>query len=164
MTYAFKIGLLTLLEWVFLVALWMAFVSQAKKTELLVGMAAATIGTVADAVVKKEGFAAFSPKPQWLALIFLEPWYGLDGTWATLKAFAKKLVGKKSEAQFKVDAYDATGDDPESAAKRALAIAYMTIPPNFIIVGIDEKKGQVLIHQVEPTPAPLIAKKLGIRE
>jgi hypothetical protein len=159
-----RIGLMAGVEFVFLLLLWEAFVSNGSKAELLVGSIAAAIGAVADAVVKSGGLAKFKPKASWLALIFWEPWYAIDGTWATLKAVAKKLAGMKSEAQFKVSGFDATGDSAQAAAKRALAIAYMTIPPNFIIVGIDREKGQVLIHQVEPTPTPLIAKKLGIGE
>lgn len=163
MSRVLKLAVVTAIEWLFLVTLWMLFVSQWKKGELLIGILVAGIGAFADALAKKESFAKFKPKLSWLVLIFWEPWYAIDGTWATLKAIAKKLMGKKSEAQFKVAGFDAPGDDAQSAAKRALAIAYMTIPPNFIIVGIDEKKGQVLIHQVEPTPTPLIAKKLGIQ-
>ncbi len=157
-----KIGMLTALEWLLLLALWMGFVSQWSKAEFLFGILFATVGAIADAVVKKEGLAKFKPKLSWLVLIFWEPWYAIDGTSATLKAIGRKLMGKKSEAQFKVDSFDAPGDDPRSSAKRALAIAYMTIPPNFIIVGIDNEKRQVLIHQVEPTSTPLIAQKLGI--
>jgi multisubunit Na+/H+ antiporter MnhE subunit len=164
MCRALKIGVLTLVEWAFLLALWMCFVSQIRKDELLVGVAAAAIGVVADAVVKAEGFAKFSPKASWLALIAWEPWYALDGTWATLKAIARNLAGLKSQAQFKVASFDAGCDDAQSAAKRALAVTYMTIPPNFIVVGIDRQHKQVLIHQVEPTPNPLIAQRLGIHE
>ncbi len=151
------------IEWALLLGLWMAFVSNPKKDELLIGVAVALIGAVADAVVKKEGFAKFKPKFSWLMLIWWEPWYSITGTWSTLKAVAEKLMAKPSKAQFKAAKYDTTGEDDESAAKRALAVAYMTIPPNFIIVGIDKEKGEVLIHQVEPTPVPLITKKLGIQ-
>src|SRR5579884_77126 len=117
MERALKLGLLTAFEWIVLLVLWMAFVSQWKMSEFLFGVLFATIGAVADAVVKKEGLAKFKPKLKWLLLIFWEPWYALDGTWATLKAIAKKLAGKKSEAQFKVDSFDAPGLDAESAAK-----------------------------------------------
>jgi hypothetical protein len=59
--------------------------------------------------------------------------------------------------------FDSGGDDPESAARRALAIMYTTIPPNFVVVGIDRKKNLMLVHQVSPTPTPLIAKRLGAK-
>lgn len=150
------------IEWLLLLGLWMAFVSQVTKDELLVGVATAAIGAVGDAIVKEKKFAKFKPKLSWLLLICWEPWYAIDGTWSTLKAIAEKLMGKPSKARFKAAKYDANGEDAQSAAKRALAVAYMTIPPNFIIVGIDRDKGEVLIHQVEPTNVPLIARKLGI--
>ncbi len=159
-----KIGLLTFAEFLVLFGLWMAFVSNPKLSELWVGLVVAAIGAVADAIVKKEGLARFNPKLSWVLLIFWEPWYTLTGTWAVLKALVRTALGKKSEAQFTVKGYDYGGQDARSSAKRTLATTYMTIPPNFIIVGIDRRKQQVLVHQVEPTSTPLIAKKLGVHE
>ena len=75
-----KIGALATMEYVYLVVLWMLFVSNPKRGELYAALAAALIGTVADWVVKVQDFATFRPKLKQLALIFWEPWYALDGT------------------------------------------------------------------------------------
>ncbi|HVZ16121.1 MAG TPA: Na+/H+ antiporter subunit E [Terriglobales bacterium] len=163
MPRALKIGLSSGIIWLILLVLWFLFVSQWKKDELLVGVVVAATAALANMVVEAQGFARFRPKLSWLMLIWWQPWYAIDGTWATLKAMAEKLMGKKSKAQFKVAGYEANCNDARSAAKRALAVAYLTIPPNSIIVGIDRDKGQVLIHEMQPAPIPLIAKKLGIQ-
>jgi multisubunit Na+/H+ antiporter MnhE subunit len=151
-------------EYVYLFMLWMLCVSKIDRLEIILGLVAAAIGTAADQVVKQIDPGRFRWKVKQTLLIFWEPWYAIDGTAAIFKAFARKLLGKRSEAQFKAVALDAGGDDPESQARRALMIAYMTIPPNFIIIGIDCKRNKMLVHQVSPTPTPLIAKKLGARE
>ena len=151
-------------EFFLLLGLWMVFVSMPKVDELLVGIGAALIAAFADGVVKAERFASFYPHLKSIVLVFWEPWYALDGTAAIFAALAKHLMGKKSEAQLRAVPFDSGGDDPESAARRALAIMYTTIPPNFVVVGIDRKRDLMLVHQVSPTPTPLIAKRLGAKE
>ena len=149
------------IEFLFLLGLWMLFVSQMQRAELIAGICAAGLGALGDGIVKSKRLAKFRPKPQWLWLFSWEPWYVLDGSAAILWALVKRLLGKKSEAQFRVVPFRAGGDDSESAARRALAITMTTIPPNFIVVGIDTDKNFMLVHQVSPTGTPLITKKLG---
>lgn len=161
---AAKTGGLVLLEYGYLVLLWMLFVSMAKRGELYAGLAIALIGTAADWVVKAQDFAKFRPNFSQLALVTWEPWYALTGTAAILKALWQKLAGKPSEAQFKAVPMDAGGDDAESAARRALIVAYTTISPNTIVIGIDRDKKKMLLHEISPAPTPLIAKKLGAGE
>ena len=151
-------------EFFLLLGLWMIFVSMSKLDELLVGIGAALIAAFADGVVKAKKFAIFYPHLKSTVLVFWEPWYALTGTAAIFAALAKHLMGKKSEAQLRAVPFDSGGDDPESAARRALAIMYTTIPPNFVVVGIDRKKDLMLVHQVSPTPTPLIAKRLGAKQ
>lgn len=153
-----------LVEFLYLVLLWMFFVSMTRRAELYAGLAAALIGAVADWVVKAQDFAKFRPRWSQLALICWEPWYALTGTAAILKALARKLLGKPSEAQFRAVKIDAGGDDAESAARRALMVAYMTMTPNSIVIGIDRDTRRMLIHQLSPTGTPMIARALGARE
>jgi multisubunit Na+/H+ antiporter MnhE subunit len=144
--------------------LWMLFVSQVQKGEIVAGLAAAFIATVANAVLKAQDYAKFRPKLKWLLLMTWEVWYLISGTWAILVALARHIAGKPSEAQFKVVKFKAGGNDPESWARRTLVTAYATIPPNFIVVGIDVEKNLMLVHQVAPTGTPEIAKRLGAEE
>jgi multisubunit Na+/H+ antiporter MnhE subunit len=154
----------SVIEYAFLFALWMLFVSMIKPQEMIAGAVAAFIAVVADATIKTIGFAKFKPRAEWLPLIFWEAWYALDGTWAILVALFKHIFGKESEAEFVAVPVKAGGDDPESWARRTLLTAYLTIPPNFIVLGIDIEQQRLLVHQVSPTPVPLIAKKFGAKE
>lgn len=156
--------LLSGVEWILLLGLWMLFVSQWKKDEFLIGIAVAFVGAVADAIVKSEGFGKFSPRPTWVLLIFWTPYYIAKGVWATLKAFCAELFGYSPQSQFIAKPYKpGKSADATSSAKRALATAYLTIPPNSIVVGIDSEHEQVLIHQIMPEPVSLMAQKLGVQ-
>jgi len=102
---------------------------------------------------------------RWLVLGLWEPWYALSGTAAILKALVRQLLGRsRSEAQFRAVRYDYGGEDEGSCAKRARFVAYMTMVPNFIVVGIDHKSHLALIHQVSPTETPRIGRLLGAEE
>lgn len=149
------------IEFLFLLGLWMLFVSSMQLAEFAAGIAAAALGAVADGLVKSQRLAQFRPRLKWLWLFAWEPWYALTGTAAIFRALARRLAGKKSEAQFRVVPFRAGGDDSEAAARRSLAITLTTIPPNFIVVGIDKQRNFMLVHQVSPTGTPLITKKLG---
>lgn len=154
----------TAVEFALLFLLWMLFVSQIKRAEVYVGIAVALVGALADQLVKHEDAISFRPRLSQALLIFSEPYYAITGSAALLKALWRKFTGKPSEAQFRAIAYDAGGDDPQSQARRCLTVAYLTIPPNSIIVAIDRERGQMLVHQISPTPTPLIARKLGALE
>lgn len=151
-------------EFAVLWAVWMAFVSNPKKAEIAAGAGAALIAAVADAVVKERKLVSFAPHLGSLSLIFLEPWYAITGTWSILVALVKRIFGQESEAEMKAIDFDAGGDDEDSATRRALAITYFTMPPNFVVIGIDRKKRKLLVHQVSPTGVSFIAKKLGAHE
>jgi multisubunit Na+/H+ antiporter MnhE subunit len=150
-------------EFVFLLGLWMLFVSNTHASEAVAGIFAAAIAAFADAVVKERKLVGFFPNLRWLSLIFWQPWYAIDGTWAIFVALFKRLIGKESDAIFRAVKFDLGGEDDESETRRALAIAYMTMPPNFVVIGFEREKGLLFVHQVSPTPTPLIAKKLGAK-
>jgi len=150
-------------EWIILFGLWMLFVSMTKRQEIIGGIIAALIAAVADATIKSTEFAKFKPRLEWLPLIFWEAWYALEGTWQIIVALVKHLAGKKSEAQLVSVPMITGGDDAESWARRTLMIAYMTIPPTSIVLGIDHEKGCMLVHEVSPTGVPLIAQRLGAK-
>jgi multisubunit Na+/H+ antiporter MnhE subunit len=159
-----RVLLIGSLESAFLFLLWMLFVSQLRWHEACLGIAAAVLGSIADARLKAQHFTPFKPRLRWLTLVLWEPWYALTGTAAVLKALVRHLLGRRSEAQFRAVRYDYGGDDEVSSAKRALFVAYMTIVPNFIVVGIDNKTHLALIHQVSPTDTPKMGRLLGAEE
>lgn len=151
-------------EFVYLFALWLLFVSKIERAEMYTGLAVALVGTLADQIVKQQDVISFRPRLKQLVLAIMEPYYVITGTASVFKALARRLAGLRSEAQFRAVGYDAGGDDGTSQARRALTVAYLTIPPASIVVGIDREDDQMLIHLISPAPTPIIAKKLGALE
>jgi multisubunit Na+/H+ antiporter MnhE subunit len=158
-----KYAIAFLATWAVFTGLWFLYTSTLEFWELIAGLAAAMLATIAAAVVWGEAFERFSPRPAWLLYFLTEPWYAIEGSWALLRALLRRVLGKKSEAHFKVVSLDAGGDDYESRARRALITVLTTIPPNFVVIGIDRARGLMLIHQVSPTGTPWVAKQLGAK-
>ncbi len=150
-----------LVEFAFLMLLWILFTTSTKTTEVLIGLPAAALAAFADGVIKSHESTRFRPRWSWVLLILWEPWYLLTGTAQILAALTRQMLGHRTEAQFKLVRFNPGNDDEESHALRALATLYMTIPPNFVVIGIDRVKRYMLVHQVLSTPTPEMAKRLG---
>ena len=149
------------IEFLFLLGLWMLLVSSTQLAEFSAGIGAAALGAVGDGLVKSKHFAKFRPRLKWLWLFAWEPWYVLTGSAAIFRALARRLAGKKSEAQFRIVPFRAGGDDRESAARRALAITTISISPETIVIGVDRERNFMLLHQIAPAATPEIARRLG---
>ena len=87
-------------------------------------------------------------------------WNGGDLRRFVRSSFSQEKIG----SLFRTVRFDAGGDDdPASAARRVLAIFITTTPPNFIVIGIDRRRNQMLVHQVRPTGIPKGTEILGGR-
>lgn len=151
------------IEFLFLFGLWMLFVSQWRRAEVVAGVCAAALGAVAEGIVKARRLAKFRPRPRWLALFLWEPWYVLTGSAAVMRALARRLTGKKSEAQFRMVPFRAGDTDSKSEARRAIAITATSVSPDTIVVGIDHERGLLLLHRIAPGATPKIARRLGAK-
>ena len=56
-----------------------------------------------------------------------------------------------------------TDDDPETRARRAVAVGFGSIAPNTVVAGVDHDAGLLLVHQLEPTRKPSDIDPLGLR-
>jgi hypothetical protein len=51
-------------------------------------------------------------------------------------------------------------DDPRAAARRALAVAYVTATPRAVVLGFDAERGTVSYHLLAPGPVPSVLERL----
>lgn len=163
MSERLKLALLSCVEYVYLVVLWMLFVAKLDMTECKVGLVVALVGTVADAIVKAEGLGHFRPRVRLMLLSFLEPWYVLKAMWIVVKCFPAALR-PGNDGYLKAVQFDHGEKDVESATRRALAIMLLTIPPDTVVIGIDGRSGKMLLHEMERQEPSLLARELGVQE
>ena len=151
-----------LFYWIISFCLWLLFVNTTKIHELWMGAIASIFCATAAETVRHQPFAGFRPRLWWLIQAWREPWYIVEGCAAILWAFFKHFFHPEPSILREV-VFDAGGSDPRSAARRALAITYTTIPPNFVVLSIDLDKNIMLVHQVSKTETPTMTCNLGAK-
>lgn len=154
---------IALVEFVFLLGLWMLFVCLLHWNEVEAGVVAAAIGAVADAMVKATGFAVFRPRLSHVLLIFRLPAQIISNTVRVFAELFRRMFGGESRASLQLVGFDNGGDEEDAAARRALAICYTTIPANSIVVGIDAEGDFLLLHSLFPEPVSPVTRQLGAR-
>jgi len=151
-----------LFYWAASFGIWLLLVNTTKAHELWMAAIAATFAATAAEIVRAQRLAPFRPKLSWLAEAWREPWYIVEGCASIFYAFIKHFFRPEPSVLRNV-VFDPGGDDPASAARRALAVAFTTMPPNFVVLGIDIEHRVMLVHQVSESETPTMTRKLGAR-
>ena len=148
--------------WAASFCLWLLFVDTTRVHELWVAAAASFVAASGAEIVRAQPFADFRPRLAWLLQAWREPLYILQGCalifWVLIKHFLRPEASVLREVVF-----EPGGSDAASAARRALAITYTTVPPNFLVLGIDFDQRVMLVHQVSETETPAMTRNLGAR-
>jgi multisubunit Na+/H+ antiporter MnhE subunit len=156
-----KLALFAAVYFVSMMGLWVLYTSTVRFWELIFGGGAAILATIAAAVVEEQRFAQFAPDPKWLLYFITLPWSVLRDTALVYRAAVKYALNQKSDGYLISVDFESGGDDARSSARRALATALATIPPNSIVVGIDRKQNKVLLHMLTPDDIPSTLTRLG---
>jgi multisubunit Na+/H+ antiporter MnhE subunit len=156
------------LSWLFLwalsFALMLLYVGKIAPDELLFAAFGSAVSATASKIVLENHIAPLRAQWRAVAQIWRVPKYVVSGTWEILAVLARQIfLRKPAESLFYAVPFDAGGDDDESAFRRALAIAYTTATPNFVIIGIDRERGLLVYHQIQLSAIPEMTKRLGAR-
>lgn len=147
--------------WAFLFVAWLIFAASLNAQEWAFGTFAAAAGVLAFQVSTRAVPLCFSPPFQALLQAWRLPSLILHGTWILIEELARTIPQKKRRhSAFRLASFHATGADSRSAARRALAIIFGTLPPNSLIIGIDRKSGVILFHQLRSEPLPHIVRRV----
>jgi hypothetical protein len=153
---------LVIIEYLWFFASWLLLVDATNHWEVLFGVVAAGLAVIGLELVRRHHLAKFRPRLRWLLEGLRLPYYIIQGCavifWVLLKY---PFSGEKSI--LKSVPFMSGGSDARSCARRALAIAYGTMPPNFVVLSVDLDKQVMLIHQVQPSGVPLMIQNLGAK-
>lgn len=147
----------------FLFVLWLVFVGTVSRWELLVGAGVSVLGGSAVAVVEHADDAHFQPRPPDLLQAVYIPWLLIQGTYEILWVSIRDLLGgRKAVSASRIVRFEA-GElcDVHDTGRRVLAVAYTTMAPNFIILGVNTNKKNLVFHQIERSGVPKMTKNLG---
>ncbi len=143
--------------------LWALLTSGFKAQESLLGVFAAIFAALVYLLIRRKSGRIFDPSLRNVLEAWRLPWYLLSGSWEIVKLLVEDLLGIEKAGSFYRSVSFDVGDseDPRDIARRALATAYTTVAPNFIVVGIDARRKQLLFHQLSKSSVPKMTKNLG---
>jgi multisubunit Na+/H+ antiporter MnhE subunit len=147
-----------------LYGLYLLFVSTLTKPELIAGIFCTLIATLAAGVFGTVGVVHFKPTLREILEAWRLPYYAVQGSWELFKALANQLFRKKgADSLLRAVPFEVGDDDAHSAGRRALAVFYTTLTPNFVVLGIAHKQALLLYHQVLPGKVLQMTINLGAR-
>jgi len=132
-----------LIWWVLLTALFLALEDSRRLEVLVTAAVVGAFGATAAIIVRSTREVVLRPRLRWI----LEALRGLLRWPRDLVALAGALLSRP-QGRIVEEPFSATGDDPRSAARRALAIAGGSLAPNSIVVGIDDERGILVRHEL----------------
>jgi len=147
--------LVRLTTWVGLFLFWMLLVATLAPSEVAAGLMAATIGTIASEVVRRQRVTTFRPRVRWLLRAWRLPWLVLSDFGVVSLALWRHLSGRKQlRGVFRAVPFPSRADDPVGAARRSAATVAGSLAPNAYVVGFTEDADLVLVHELVPTQPP----------
>lgn len=144
---------------------WLLLVEKFDPPELVAGAICALIAAIASELAWGTHLNQFTGNVRALVQAYHMPWLMLQGTVEIFKVLFRHLfTSKKAESLMLAVDFDAgEADDPNDAMRRALAIGYTTMTPNFVVIGIDQDKGRMLYHQIARSEVPKMTRNLGAK-
>lgn len=144
----------TWLAWT--LALWGGWVlltlSSLSAAELVTGGVSAGVAALAATALHSAGLLRLSPRVSWLRYSGRIAWRTLADTGVVLAEVVRRLAGQKPRGSFDTFAFPAGGHEARAVARKALATAALSLPPNTYVIAFDEPEGRVLVHQLVPAP------------
>jgi multisubunit Na+/H+ antiporter MnhE subunit len=145
-----------------LAAFWVLFAGSVEPLELAMGAAVAELATLALVASELRSLAKVVFVGRLFAQARYLPIYAVTGTWDILRVLLSQLAGRGAAPSLLAALpYAAVGESEFDATRRALAITFTTISPNFVVIDIDRAGGLLLFHQLEDSETPKMTLALG---
>ena len=147
-----------------LMLFWIACVASFHTHELLLGIPAAFLSTWFSFYAIRRLPIRFRPSLRDLLECWRLPAQVVKDLVVVLAVLAADLLGRRAPSLFRSAPWRHNSGSPRDLARRALAVAYTTVSPNCVVVGIDRKRGQLLFHQLSRAPLGKMTEHLGAQE
>lgn len=139
--------------WMCLCAFEIVLIGRFDTQETPVGIGIALLATLVTAGALRTAGLSYRLQASWLWLPLLVVRNVVRDTLSVYGVLLRRLSGGAVEDAFLDVPFDWGGDDPPSAARRALAVAGMSTSPNEIVLTLDRAGGTARVHALAITGA-----------
>ncbi len=138
--------------WIGLFWLWLLFVGEWNRIELVAAAIMATIAATAAEIVRSRRLLRYRVQWIWIRRAASVPRQILvDFGIVTLALFRQLVLRRPVEGVFRANEFPAGADDLVSAGRRAWVTVAATYSPNAYVVDIDCDRKLVLLHDLVPS-------------
>jgi multisubunit Na+/H+ antiporter MnhE subunit len=135
--------------WVVLLGFWVAVDDSIGLAEVGAGAGAAALGAFVAEVAGHQAATRFRLRPEWLFLAVKLPGQVLRDTVIVFGALWRRLVhGQQPPSGFRELPARFGSDTDESVTRRALLVGANSLAPNTFVLGIDEDRDVMVVHQL----------------
>jgi multisubunit Na+/H+ antiporter MnhE subunit len=151
-------------SWVVLVGLYLLLVVDSiDMAELVTGAAGAAVGATAATIVRSQRLFSFSARLSWVLGLWRLPLQAVLDTGLLVAVLWRRLVLRRPVGgSFHAVPFRAGGEDPEEAARRAIAGIAGSFAPNTYVLDVDRERELILVHQLVSSPDQKNIDPLGL--
>jgi multisubunit Na+/H+ antiporter MnhE subunit len=146
-------------------ALWVLVTTTDDHPEIIVGAICAILVALVVVTLRLREPFVFRPRLRWVGRAVRLPRDAVRDTVVVFAALWRHATGRKQVrgAWVALPLEHGEPDDPEAGARRALAVAGMSVCPNSVAVGVDPATNELVLHSLVPDVAALEVSLRGRR-
>src|SRR5579875_489004 len=138
-----------LVWWVLLMGFWVAVDDNIGLAELGAGAAAAAMGAFLAELAGHQAATRFRMRIEWLVPAYRLPAQVLTDTFIVFRALWRRVVhGEQPASGFRELPVRFGDDSDEDVTRRVLLVGANSLAPNTVVLGIDEDRDAMLVHQL----------------
>ncbi len=135
--------------WVLLMTFWILLDDSLALAELLAGAGAAALGASLAELVQYQSATHFRLRVEWLGPALRLPLQVATDTLVVFRALWDRLVhGREPPSGFREVPVRWGEETPEGVTRRVLLVSGRSVTPNTIVLGIDQERGVMVVHQL----------------
>jgi multisubunit Na+/H+ antiporter MnhE subunit len=127
-----------------LLGLWLILAGKVSGLELLAGVVVAVVGTV----IWAQALPPLGSR-QPVVRLWRVAWRILADAWAVTRMVARRLAGRPVDSGLRLVHFDPGADSATGAARRAMAVAAVSVSANSYVIDVDTERGTLLLHQLD---------------
>lgn len=164
MTKASRFAVPALIQIVTLSLFWIACVATFHLHEMLLGLAAVALSVAFCLFTIRTLPLRFRPTVSEILQVLYVPWYVFVDLLQITLVLLLDLSGRRAPSLFRSVPWLPVKNTGRDTARRVLAIAYTTVSPNCIVLGVDCARHQLLFHQLRADSLPRFTRSLGAED